>query len=146
MKIQKSFQLAINILVHSKLRSWLTIIGIVIGVAAIVAIISIGEGAQVSLQSRLGGLGADLVTVSPGFQRAGGAFGGGRGGGGFGGESSTIAPNNLTLTDIQVIKNVPGVLFVDGIISGRATVTYLAESASLNLEGVDPLAWTNMET
>jgi len=83
MRIQKSLKLAINILIHSKLRSWLTIIGIIIGVAAIVAIISIGDGAQANLQARLGGLGADLVTVTPGFQRAGGAFGGG-GRGGFG--------------------------------------------------------------
>lgn len=66
MKLQKSFRLALNILLHSKLRSWLTIIGIVIGVAAIVAIVSIGEGAQLNVQERLGGLGADLVTVSPG--------------------------------------------------------------------------------
>ena len=148
MRIQKSLKLAINILIHSKLRSWLTIIGIIIGVAAIVAIISIGDGAQANLQARLGGLGADLVTVTPGFQRAGGAFGGGgRGGfGGGGGESGTIAPNNLTNIDIQVIKNVPGVLFVDGLISGRASITYLAESASLSIEGVDPYAWTNMET
>ena len=70
MKVQKSFKLALNILLHSKLRSWLTIIGIVIGVAAIVAIVSIGEGAQLNVQERLSGLGADLITVSPGFERA----------------------------------------------------------------------------
>ncbi len=69
MKFQKSFRLALNILLHSKLRSWLTIIGIVIGVAAIVAIVSIGEGAQLSVQERLGGLGADIITVSPRFSK-----------------------------------------------------------------------------
>ena len=52
MKLQICFKIALNSLLHSKLRSWLTIIGIVIGVAAVVAIISIGEGAQVNVQER----------------------------------------------------------------------------------------------
>ena len=109
MRLQKSFQLALNILIHAKLRSWLTILGIVIGVAAIVAIVSIGEGAQANVQARLGGLGADQVTVSPGFNRGQGFFGGGgeRGGG------SASTGKNLTANDIQVIKSVEGVLFVD---------------------------------
>ena len=141
MKFQKSFKLALNILLHSKLRSWLTIIGIVIGVAAIVAIVSIGDGAQVSVQQRLGGLGADLVTVSPGFQRAGGFnFGGG------GGNRNTVITNNLTSRDVQTIKTVNGILFVNGVVTGREETNFLAETATLNIEGVDPLAWTNMET
>ncbi len=70
MKLAKSLKLALNILLHSKLRSWLTIIGIVIGVAAVVAIVSIGEGMQKSIENRLSGLGAELITVSPGGGRA----------------------------------------------------------------------------
>src|SRR3990167_6782905 len=108
MKFQKSFRLALNIMVHSKLRSWLTIIGIVIGVAAIVAIVSIGEGAQASVQERIGGLGADIITVSPGFQRAAGGFRGGFGGGG-GDSATTTSAKNLTNRDIQVIKAVEGI-------------------------------------
>lgn len=144
MRLKKSLKLALNILVHSKLRSWLTILGIVIGVAAIVAIVSIGEGAQASVQDRLGGLGADIITVSPGAQRAAGGF---RGGGDFGGGSavSTVA-KNLTSRDVQVIKSVDGVLFVDGIVSGRASLTFLAETGSVSVEGVDPFAWKNMVT
>lgn len=152
MKFQKSFRLALNILLHSKLRSWLTIIGIVIGVAAIVAIVSIGEGAQASVNARLSGLGADLITVSPGFDRASGGFGGfgGGGGGGRGGggasDSATVKAKNLTSKDVQVIKSTEGISFVDGVISGKADVSFLAETASLNIQGVDALAWSNMET
>ena len=148
MKFQKSFRLALNILLHSKLRSWLTIIGIVIGVAAIVAIVSIGEGAQASVQERLGGLGADIITVSPGFQRAAGGFRGGFGGGGGGGgnAATTTSAKNLTNRDIQVVKSVEGISFVNGMISGRADVSFLAESASVNVQGVDTLAWSNMIT
>ncbi|MEK6983633.1 MAG: ABC transporter permease [Nanoarchaeota archaeon] len=152
MKFRKSFKLALNILLHSKLRSWLTIIGIVIGVAAIVAIVSIGEGAQLSVQERLSGLGADLITVSPGFERAFGGFRGGFGGGGGGGSGSNIRSTgsivtqrkNLTDKDLRIIKSTEGVSFVNGIVSGRADVFYLAESASVSIQGVDPLAWSNI--
>ena len=148
MRFKKSFKLALNILLHSKLRSWLTIIGIVIGVAAIVAIVSIGEGAQVNVQERLSGLGADLITVSPGFERASGGFRGGFGGGIHSMESSstTSKAKNLTNKDLQIIKSIEGVGFVNGVVSGRADVFYLAESASVSVQGVDPLAWRNIAT
>ncbi len=154
MKLQKSIHLAVNILVHSKLRSWLTILGIVIGVAAIVAIVSIGEGAQASVQERLGGLGADLITVSPGAQRAFGGFATIGRGGGEGAQtttttrtgSTTTTPKNITERDLQLIKSVEGVLFADGIVSGRADLTYLAESTTVSVQGVDPLAWKNTIT
>src|SRR3989338_5656873 len=111
MRIQKSIGLALNIIIHSKLRSWLTILGIVIGVAAIVAIVSIGEGAQASVQDRLSGLGADLVTVSPGFERASSGF---RGGFGRPDNSlSTLKTKNLTNKDMQIIKSIEGVRFVN---------------------------------
>lgn len=146
MKLTKSLTLALNILFHSKIRSWLTIIGIVIGVAAIVAIVSIGEGAQASVNARLSGLGADLITVSPGFERAGGGFRGFGGGGGAGGGQSTTQQKNLTIKDIQVIRSIDGVSFVNGIVSGRVNVYYLAQSSSINIQGVDPLAWSNIIT
>ena len=147
MRFQKSFRLALNILLHSKLRSWLTIIGIVIGVAAIVAIVSIGEGAQLSVQERLGGLGADLVTVSPGFQRATGGFRGfGGGGGNQGTSTTTTSAKNLTTNDVQIIKSIEGIKYINGMIQGRVDVSYLAETASVTVQGVDTLAWSNMIT
>ena len=111
MKIFDIFRLSLSHVKKSKMRSWLTIIGIVIGVAAVVAIISIGQGMQESVQARLSSLGADLITVTPGFSRAGGGgFEGGRAAGG-----ATI---NLTDKDVNAIKQVPGVLYVNGMVSG----------------------------
>jgi len=158
MKLTKSLKLAFNILVHSKLRSWLTIIGIVIGVAAVVAIVSIGEGMQASVQSRLGGLGADLITVSPSSGRASGGFreggfGGGpprMEGGGSGGSSGSSGlastAKNLTQRDVQTIQSVDGVAEVQGIVSGRGDAYYLSETTSLSVSGVDPLSWNKMTT
>jgi putative ABC transport system permease protein len=144
MKLEKSFELALNILIHSKLRSWLTILGIVIGVAAIVAIVSIGEGAQASVNSRLSGLGADIATVTLGHSRAGTVeFGRGRE---EGSSVTTSKSLNLTEKDVQAIKSVIGVLYVNPILSGRAQLTYLAQTASISVNGVDPFAWSNIDT
>ncbi len=153
MKARKSFKLAVNILRHSRLRSWLTIIGIVIGVAAVVAIVSIGEGMQQSLESNLGGLGADIITVSPGASRATGGFrvytGGGEPPGGFSTSStrsSATETKNLTIRDIQAIRSVDNVGIVTGTVSGRGELYYLAEKTTVSVTGVDPVAWNGITT
>ncbi|MCX6819573.1 MAG: ABC transporter permease [Candidatus Aenigmarchaeota archaeon] len=147
MKIRDIIKLSTNSLSHRGLRSWLTILGIVIGVAAVVAILSIGSGMQQVISSQLGGLGADIFTVSPGFERAsGGGFEGGFGGGFEGTRQATTRSQNLTDRDVQIIKTVSGVQFVNGIVSGRVDVTYLGQSTSVSVQGVDPLAWKEITT
>lgn len=140
MKYLDILTMSFNSLTHRKLRSWLTVLGIVVGVAAVVGLISIGQGLQQSVQSQLSGLGANLITVSLGFQRAGGGFG-------FGGEQrSTLSSSNLTQTDVRIIKSTPGVLYVNGIVNGRTDVTYASQTASLSVQGVDTSVWKYMVT
>jgi len=144
MKLNDIIKLSMNSLSHRGLRSWLTILGIVIGVAAVVSIISIGSGTRQIISSQLGGLGADIITISPGFERA---FGGGFGGPeGERRQTAITNPQNLTAKDLQVIKTVSGVQFVNGIISDRLDVNYLGQTASVSVQGVDPLAWREMTT
>jgi len=139
MKFNDIMKLSMNSLSHRGLRSWLTILGIVIGVAAVVSILSISSGMQQTISSQLGGLGADIITISSGFNRAFGM--------GFGDRASqTTTSQNLTIKDVQIVKTVSGVKFVDGLVSGRASITYLTESGSVTVEGVDPLAWKEMTT
>jgi len=139
MKTIDTFRLSLSHVKKSKMRSWLTIIGIVIGVAAVVAIISIGQGMQESVAARLGSLGADLITVTPGYSRAsGGGFEGGRSAG-----STSI---NLTDKDINVIKQVPGVLYVNGMVSGRSEMILGTEKISVSVTGIDPVVWRSMVT
>jgi len=144
MKFRKCLELAFNILVHSKLRSWLTILGIIIGIAAVVSIVSISEGAQQSLEDRLGDLGADIITISPGHSRASG-FGGAfrmRDEGG----SSSSGQKNLTLKDVIVIKGIPNVKSVMGTVSGRADLSYSTKTSSLSVQGVDATIWEDITT
>lgn len=147
MKLKKSFQLALNILLHSKLRSWLTIIGIIIGIGAVVSIVSVSQGAQEELESRLGDLGADILTITPGFSRAMGSGGGF--GGGMPGEretSSSSDEKNLTAKDTIILKTISNVKYVMGTVSGKAKVTYLSKSVTANVEGVDTSVWKEITT
>ena len=58
----------------NKARSGLTILGIVIGIASVIAMVSIGQGASGQIQSSIQGLGSNLLTVSPGVAQQGGGF------------------------------------------------------------------------
>ncbi|MFH1322569.1 MAG: ABC transporter permease, partial [Methanobacteriota archaeon] len=140
MKTYDILKLSLSHVRKSKMRSWLTIIGIVIGVAAIVAIISIGDGLQASVQKSLGSLGADLITVSPGYSRATGT---GPGQGSQGGGVSTV---NLTDKDLNVIKQVPGVIYVNGMVSGRSDMILGTEKTSVSISGVDITVWRSIIT
>ena len=76
-----------------KLRSFLTILGIVIGVASVITMMSIGEGTQQTLLSNIESMGTDLMTINPGFSVGAGGF---RGGG---------MVTTLTLEDAQAIED-----------------------------------------
>ena len=146
MRLKKSFQLAWNILIHSKIRSWLTIIGIIIGIAAVVSIVSISIGAQQQLESRLGTLGADILTVTPGFSKARGIMGfegGGDFDGGPGRESSSSdeETKNLTSRDINVLKSISNVNYAMGTVSSEGDMTYSGKTTSVRVTGVDELVW-----
>jgi putative ABC transport system permease protein len=121
MKILDIFRLSLSHVKKSKMRSWLTIVGIVIGVAAIVAIISIGAGMQASVQKSLGRLGGDLITVN--------------------------AASNLTDKDVNMIKQVPGILYVSGVVSGRSEIILGNEKkASVSISGIDTTVWRSTIT
>jgi putative ABC transport system permease protein len=121
MKTYDIFKLSLSHVRKSKMRSWLTIVGIIIGVAAIVAIISIGEGMQASVQKSLGSLGGDLITV--------------------------YAASNLTDKDVNMIKQVPGILYVNGVVSGTSEIILGNEKvSSVSINGIDTTVWRSTIT
>jgi|JFJP01.1.fsa_nt_gi putative ABC transport system permease protein len=70
MLFSENFKIAIRALRANKMRSMLTMLGIVIGVATVVALLSIGKGATASITSSIQGNGSNLLTVSPGKQQS----------------------------------------------------------------------------
>jgi putative ABC transport system permease protein len=72
MNLSENFRIALRALSANKLRSGLTMLGIIIGVGAVVALMSIGNGATASITSQVEGIGSNLITVIPGRLRQGG--------------------------------------------------------------------------
>jgi putative ABC transport system permease protein len=72
MLIAEILWVALDAIVANKLRSLLTMLGVVIGIAAVIAMVALGEGAQRSVEARLKTLGANVLTVRPGQSFAGG--------------------------------------------------------------------------
>src|SRR5258706_2271362 len=71
MNFAENFRIALRALAANKLRSALTMLGIIIGVAAVVALMAIGTGATASITGQVQGTGSNLVQVAPRQLRAG---------------------------------------------------------------------------
>ncbi|MBI2640719.1 MAG: ABC transporter permease [Candidatus Sungbacteria bacterium] len=116
MNVQDILQETYMALLANKVRSGLTILGIVIGIASVIAMVSIGQGAQGAIQSSIEGLGSNLLTIIPGFIQPGrGIVSSGRG-----------AAQTLKNEDIEVLKQVPGTVSVSPEFSRRFQITSTA--------------------
>ena len=115
--------MAINTLRSNKLRSLLTMLGIVIGNASVITLVGIGKGAQNLAQNQLSNLGANVLFVVPGnndTRRRGIAF-----------------PKNLVLKDAEAIMSqVPSVKKVAPQISANEVVQFRSKSTSSSISGV----------
>lgn len=110
-------------LVHRKLRSVLTVIGVIIGVGAIVAMISISKGFETSISDIMEQFGADNIIITPGsnFMAA-----------------SVFAPTPLTDNDVDVVKRVPGIAEVAGVAAKTMEVRVGPEKRALIVYGYPP--------
>jgi putative ABC transport system permease protein len=112
MRFLNIIKVALRALLRNLLRSILTALGIIIGVAAVIATVSIGNGAKAQVEASIASLGQNIVTVFPGNFTAGGGVRGG-----FGSASS------LTVEDAAAIKNeIAGVAALSPEIRDRAQV------------------------
>ncbi|HRP10495.1 MAG TPA: ABC transporter permease [Terricaulis sp.] len=113
------------------MRSALTALGVIIGVASVVAMVALGSGAQAQVERSIASLGSNLLIIVPGAQRSGGGVRG-QAGGGMGWDS-------LTLADAEAItEQVDGVIAVAP--SQRARTQVIASGLNWNpqVEGVTP--------
>lgn len=126
MTISDLFRETYSAILINKVRSCLTILGIVIGIGSVVAMISIGQGAQNQIQSNIEGLGSNLIMVMPGFQRmAGNSVSSGRG-----------AAQTLTQDDAEAIqKEVASIKAVAPELSRRYQVTTKGQNTNTSVIG-----------
>lgn len=124
-----TIRIALRALAANKGRSALTVLGIVIGVGAVVAMVSIGAGASQSVASQIQGLGSNLLTVTPGA-----------GSGGFGGPREAIgSAQSLTVEDGEaILANVPSAERISAEYSSRAQVVYQNNNINSTIYGITP--------
>jgi putative ABC transport system permease protein len=143
MNIQDLASIAVDTLRHRSLRSWLAILGIVIGVAAVVTLVAISFGMSDSISSSLNTLGTNIISISPGgtsTERIGMMAGGGFSGDGGPPDSGfqTRQTSTITFTEADALRTVAGVNSLDAQVSGRAEVEYSDMKSSVTVVGTEP--------
>jgi putative ABC transport system permease protein len=127
MKLYDSFRSALQSLVVNKLRSALTMLGVIIGVAAVIAMVSVGNGASQSVQNTILNLGSNLVTVTPSFGSDNGLRGAG------------AQAQNLTLDDMRSIQDQLGDTIAAAEAeqqAGRWQITAAGQNTNTSVSGV----------
>ena len=114
MTLWLTFMLALSRIAAAKVRSALTMLGIIIGVGAVVALTAVGQGAEQGIDSSLASLGANQITVT------------------------ATTPTGLEEKDAAAIADIEGVLQVSTQVRSRGTASYGNESVTVGIIGVSP--------
>jgi putative ABC transport system permease protein len=123
----ESIRVALRALGSNKLRAVLTMLGMVIGVGAVIALMSIGQGMQAGVTSRISSLGSNLLFVTPGATTSGGV------------RTQAGSASTLTAEDAEAIAEaVPQVSRVAPEASTRAQVVANGQNANTQVTGVTP--------
>jgi macrolide transport system ATP-binding/permease protein len=114
-------------LASNKVRTGLSMLGILIGVAAVIAMLAIGHGAQEAIEAQLSSLGSNLLVVQPGASRAGGVA------------QTTGSAIRLTTEDAsEIASSIAGVLAVAPAVNGRGQVIYTDQNRNTQVLGTGP--------
>ena len=126
MGILESFANALSALLANKLRSLLTMLGVIIGVGAIITTTSIGEGAKADITERIQTLGANILAVRPGQSM-------------FRGRGSADARKTLTVEDLEALQERGQTFgYVTPEVSSRAQVKFRNKNTNTTIVGTSP--------
>jgi putative ABC transport system permease protein len=112
-------ELTIKNLSYRKMRTFLTLLGVIIGITAVVSMVSIGAGMKVALEEALGVLGTDKIIVSPKFTHG-------------------VLGEGFTDADSDEIINIPGVNFVSPMVSVSTNGEFKGEEKTVTVWGLEP--------
>lgn len=118
------FRLAVRSLQGRSLRTWLTMIGIFIGITAVVSLVSLGNGLQDSINKEFEKIGKNRIMITPGS-------------GQFGPEGGQLSVGKMTVDDLEAVRKVKGVDIASGVISKTAKVQFKEETEFTSVWGFD---------
>lgn len=122
---KESFLMAWASLVANKLRSLLTMLGIIIGVAAVIALVSIGNGVKQDIEDSISSLGSNLLVVLPGAPQTPGA------------RPSQGSMKSLKISDYEAIAKLEGVKAASPMTNGSYVVIYQNKNWTTSVAGVN---------
>ncbi|MBI2936517.1 MAG: ABC transporter permease [Chloroflexi bacterium] len=128
MNLLDAFRIASRSLTASKLRSALTILGIIIGIGAVISLMSIGRGAQAVITSQIQGIGTNLLFISPGQATQGRVQG-------------VATLSSLTLADAEALQEGSLAALIVGVapqVSGGAQAVARNQNLRVQVQGVTP--------
>jgi len=123
--IAEAFRLAARSIVRNKLRSFLTILGIVIGVAAVIAMVSVGQGSSKQVSASVEAMGSDVLVLRPGRRE-------------FGPPGASGRARRFTLRDAEALAQLPQVAALAPIASSSQTVVAGNANAATQITGSTP--------
>jgi len=126
MDFMTAFLLALRAIWKNRTRSMLTALGVIIGVASVIAMVAIGEGAQRKIAKQLENMGTNSLVIRPGSSRRGGV------------RTGAGTSVKLNIKDSQAIQQLPGVVAVSPSIRTSLQVRYRGTNWRTTIEGVTP--------
>ncbi len=125
MLIKEILWVALGAIRANLLRSFLTALGIIIGVSAVIAMVALGEGAQRRVEDQISRMGTNVLTIRAGQRMFGGV--------------STGDTEDLTVEDAEALRDQsPGLLTISPEISSRTQIAYLRWNSNNQIRGVWP--------
>jgi putative ABC transport system permease protein len=129
MKLLNLIRIAFKALQRNKLRAFLTMLGIIIGVAAVIAMVAIGQGSKQSIQDQLSSMGSNMITIRPNSNQTVGG----------GARLDASGLQSLTLDDIKAIqKQATYITSVSPAVQARGQVINGALNWPTTIQGVSP--------
>lgn len=129
MNVSNSVKIAIRALANNKSRAFLTMLGIIIGVASVITMLAIGQGSKSSIRNQISEMGSNMLTIRPGADR-------GPGGGGV--RMSADAMQTIKMEDLEAIRDqCPDLAAISPGVSSSGQAIYGANNTPTTMNGVN---------
>jgi putative ABC transport system permease protein len=127
MSLLNLLRIALKALQRNKLRAFLTMLGIIIGVASVIAMVAIGQGSKQSIQQQLSGMGSNMIIIRPNSNISAGA------------RLDATSVQTLTLDDVKALqKQAPDLSAVTPMANAKGQAIYGNNNWPTTIQGVDP--------
>jgi len=123
MNVLRILRVSLRALARNKMRTFLTCLGIIIGVAAVIAMVSIGTGARAAVESRFESMGTNLIYVGGSFRSMSGV------------RTQSGQYNRLTIEDAKAIAKLPSVEAISPSVTSRAQLVYGSKNWNTMVQG-----------